>query len=51
MYQLRFQINKFNYEIVGTYDSESLAYGMRKKLCNEQPKKYNFDKLFVKKLD
>lgn len=42
MYELRYKINKNNYEILGSYHTPSLAYGMRKKksklpqypLCN-----------------
>lgn len=47
MFQLRYHINKYNYEIVGTYPNRQLAYGIRKKLSNEQPQRYNINKLTV----
>jgi hypothetical protein len=50
MYQLRFKLNKKDYEIVGTYSTASLAYGMRKKLSKEQPTKYPISKLYVEKI-
>jgi len=50
MYQLRFKINKHNFEIIGTYPTESLAYGMRKKISTEKPKTYPLSKLYVSKI-
>lgn len=48
VFQLRFKVNRFNFEVVGNYNSPSLAYGMRKKLCQEQPERYSAQKLYVR---
>lgn len=47
-YELRFIVNKFHYETILTTFQPSLAYGMKKKLCLEQPKTYPINKLIVK---
>ena len=49
-YELRFILSKFHHEIIGSYYQKSLAYGMRKKLINEQPQKYPLNKLTVKEV-
>lgn len=48
MWQLRYQVNKFTFNIVATYNSASLAYGMRKKYSNMPG--YHFNRLKVVKL-
>lgn len=47
-YQLRFRINKHSFEVIGNYPTPSLAYGMRKKFIQEQPKTYPANKLYVR---
>lgn len=48
VYQLQFKVNKHSIEIIGTYWNRALAYGMRKKLIQENPAKYPLQKLIVK---
>jgi hypothetical protein len=50
VYEVRFKVNKFSYEVILSTSNKSLAYGMRKKLIKEQPQKYPLNKLIVKKL-
>jgi len=47
MYELRYYFSPKNYEVVGTYPTSSLAYGMRKKKAKEP--QYNLQKLKVVK--
>jgi len=47
MFQLRYHINQYHYEIVGNYPNKQLAYGIRKKLAKEQPQRYSLNKLTV----
>ena len=49
VHQLRFKTNKHHYEVVGNYGTLSLAYGMRKKLCKEEPLRYTPKKMYVVK--
>ena len=46
-YELRLKINKHHFEVVNIYNSQSLAYGMRKKLSLEQPQRYDWRKMYV----
>lgn len=48
IYELRFRVNKFSYEIIDRYNSPVLAYGMRKKFIKENPAKYCAAKLYVR---
>lgn len=47
-YELRFKINRFDFEILGVYENPALAYGMKKKLAQENPSIYPKQKLYVK---
>lgn len=50
MWELRYTINKFNYELIGRYFSVTLAFGMRKKFNQEDPKNYPLHRMVVKKV-
>ena len=45
MYELRYYFNAKQYEVVDSYPTASLAYGMRKKKAKEP--QYSLDKLKV----
>jgi hypothetical protein len=46
MFELRYYFNAIRYEVVGTYDTASLAYGMRKKFAMKE--QYQESKLKVR---
>lgn len=48
VYELRYKISKFHYEVILKSFVASLAYGMKKKLALEQPETYHKSKLYVK---
>jgi len=50
MFEVRFKINKTDYEVIGSYPTQPLAYGMRKKFAREQPETYPLSKLYVQKV-
>lgn len=45
-YQLRYKINRSNHEVIGTYPTSQLAYGMMNKTAKEKPQ-YPLSKLSV----
>ncbi len=47
IYQLRYKINKFDFEVKLSTFVPALAYGMRKKLLLEQPAQFHKSKLYV----
>lgn len=50
MYQLRFIINKHNFEIIDTYPNYILAYGMKKKKAALEPQTYPLHRLIIVKV-
>ena len=48
MWELRYKINQFDFEVVGRYNNEILAKGMKKKYIEEV--KYPANKLTINKI-
>ncbi len=50
MYELRFYINKKDFDVLDTYGNPQLAYGMRKKKHAENPITWPIQRLKVVKV-